>query len=189
MPDIRFKDLMSMSHRNRMASIQSSSDPRAARPQGHIFAAMVLLVLFCLPAPALAIQSHGGPEGLHAHQMAHLFFAFSMGLLIFWLRRRGLVTEQGWRFIQYGALFFIAWNLNAFFGHWLEELSGLLITERIGPMQIRITTVEGHGWAGVAFYLAKLDHLLCVPALIFLFLGLRRLLRANIHGTAGENRS
>ncbi|MCJ8502254.1 hypothetical protein [Desulfatitalea alkaliphila] len=141
--------------------------------------AAVLLwgLLWGWPAPAWAIQSHGGPEGLHAHQMAHLFFGFSMGLLIYWLRKRRLVTEQGWRFIQYGALFFIAWNLNAFFGHWLEEASGLLVTERVGPMHIRITTSEGYGWLGVVFYLVKLDHLLCVPALVCLYLGLRRLLR------------
>jgi hypothetical protein len=134
----------------------------------------ILLIFF--PSVAFAIQEHGGPEGLHAHQMAHVFFAFSMGLLIYWLRRHRLVAVQGWRYIQYAALLLIVWNVQALWGHWLEESSGLIDTLRSGPMTLRITAAQGHEWLIAFYYLAKLDHLICVPALGFLFLGLRRLL-------------
>jgi hypothetical protein len=149
----------------------------------------IVAVLLSRPGLVWAIQSHGDPEGLHAHQMAHIFFAFAMGLLIYWLRKRRLVAQQGWRFIQYGALLFIAWNLNAFVGHWLEEVSGIIAVERIDPMTIRIETLAGYEWVGVVFYLVKMDHLLSVPALVFLCLGLRWLLRTPADGLGGENAS
>ena len=38
-------------------------------------------------------------------------------------------------------------------------------------MQIQIDTPQGMAWLSIIYYLTKLDHLLCVPALIFLFLG------------------
>ena len=132
--------------------------------------------LICLPDALYAFQEHGGPEGLHVHQMAHVFFAFSMGLLIYWLRRRKLVAVRGWRYIQYAALLLIVWNIDALWGHWLEESSGLIDTRRSGPMSISITAVDGYEWLIPLYYAAKLDHLICVPALAFLFLGLRRLL-------------
>ncbi|RJQ78423.1 MAG: hypothetical protein C4519_12200 [Desulfobacteraceae bacterium] len=110
--------------------------------------------------------------------MAHVFFAFSMGLLIYWLRKRRLVVVQGWRFIQYAAILFVLWNIDAFAGHWLEELSGLVEARRIGLMTLRIVAAEGYEWLVPVFYALKLDHLLSVPALLFLYLGLRRLLHA-----------
>jgi len=137
----------------------------------------ILLVVLFFPGSAAALQAHGGPEGLYAHQMAHLFFAFSMGLLIYWLRKRRLVELRGWRFIQYAAFFFILWNADAFVGHWLEEQSGLIEIHRIGTMHLRIDAMQGHEWVARLYYLVKLDHLLCVPAMVFLFMGLRRLLR------------
>lgn len=129
-----------------------------------------------LPSPAFAIQEHGA--GLHTHQMAHVFFAFSMGLLIYWLRRRRLVASKGWRYIQYAALLLIVWNTYAFWGHWLEESSGWIDTRRSGPMSITITARQGYEWLIPIYYASKLDHLICVPSLLFLFLGLRRLLHA-----------
>lgn len=145
----------------------------------------ILIVLFCFPLPAWSFQEHGGPEGLHAHQMAHTFFAFSMGLLIYWLRKRRLVAVQGWRFIQYAAILFVLWNINAFAGHWLEELSGLIDTRRVGLMNLRMVAADGYEWLIPVFYVLKLDHLLCVPALFFLYIGLRRLLHAPAQAEEG----
>jgi hypothetical protein len=129
----------------------------------------VVSVLFN-PGQALATQTHGGPEGIYAHQIAHLFYILSMGFFIHWLRERRLVEESGWRFIQYAAFFLILWNLDAFFVHFLEG---------IGRWSIQINAQNGNNSLETLYYFAKLDHLLCVPALFFLYLGLRRLLKAS----------
>ena len=85
-----------------------------------VFAGLVLSV--GAPTLALATQTHGEPEGLVVHQITHLVFIFSMGTLIFWLRKRKLVVETGWRYIQYAALLFILWNLDAFAVHfWMNR--------------------------------------------------------------------
>ena len=137
-----------------------------------------ILLLLGWPACAWATQAHGGPEGLQVHQFAHLFFIFSMGLLIYWLRKRHLVASQGWRFIQYAALFFIIWNLDAFISHWLEEQSALIQIQRIGVLQARITVARGMDWLVAVYYITKLDHLFCVPAMACLYWGLRLLKNA-----------
>lgn len=141
---------------------------------------MAILIWLCQPAAAYATQTHGGLEGLFVHQFAHLFFILSMGLLIYWLRKRGLVSRRSWRYIQYAAIFFIAWNLDAFFSHWLLEQSGFIAVENIQGMQMRVTTLEGFQGLAEIYYLSKLDHLLCVPAMLFLLLGLRRLYKSSL---------
>ncbi len=143
---------------------------------------MVLLATAMIyPSPAWATQTHGGLEGLYVHQFAHIFFTFSMGLLIYWLRKWGLVGFAAWRSIQYAAFFLIAWNIDAIASHWLLEQSGWIEVKTIDGLQIQISTPQGMGWLAKLYYLTKLDHLLCVPALIFLFLGLKRLLRHAHH--------
>jgi hypothetical protein len=138
--------------------------------------------------PALATQGHGHPEGLYAHQMAHVFFMFSMLLLIYWLRQRRLVTQAGWRYIQYSSLFFILWNVDAFAVHFIEEQLELLQISQIDRWEIHLQAPAPYGWLPAAYYAAKLDHLLCVPALFFLYLGLKRLLHQGT-GNAREARS
>jgi hypothetical protein len=140
------------------------------------------------PASAWATQTHGGLEGLWVHQTAHLFFTFSMGLLIFWLRKWRLTVSRGWRYIQFAALFFIAWNLDTMTSHWLQEQSGLIEVRYVTALQMQIITVESLSWLDKVFYLTKFDHLFCVPAMIFLFLGLRWLLHSALHaGPDGES--
>ena len=107
-----------------------------------------------------------------------------MGLLIFWLRQRRLVREPGWRWIQYAALFFILWNIDAFTAHFLDEQLGVLDTVMAAPGKIKIEVDENLTALGWLYYMAKLDHLLCVPAMLFLYAGLRRLLKA-----AGQRRA
>lgn len=143
---------------------------------------MAILIWLFQPAAVYATQMHGGPEGLFVHQFAHLFFIFSMGLLIYWLRKRGLVSRRSWRYIQYAAVFFIVWNLDAVFSHWLLEQSGFIEVEDIQGMHMRVTTLEGFEWLAEIYYLSKLDHLLCVPAMLFLLLGLRRLYKSSLPG-------
>jgi hypothetical protein len=134
-----------------------------------------LILLFS--EPAFATQAHSAPEGLYAHQLAHIFFIFSMGVLIYWLRERQLIQSPGWRYIQYAAFFFILWNADAFFVHLLEEQFAIIDIERVSLWNINITAATQSKTLFWLYYAAKLDHLLCVPALFLLYFGLRRLLK------------
>ena len=134
---------------------------------------IVLTAILAVAPPVWATQTHGGPEGLIVHQFSHLFFLLSMGLLIYWIRTRDLHRQAGWRHIQYAALLFMIWTLDAFTAHLLDEhYQWVRLTQR-GIYQVRIET--GHDLVAVFYYLAKLDHLWCVPALLFMYLGLKRL--------------
>lgn len=143
----------------------------------HLQKIWLIGAMLLIAEPAFATQAHSAPEGLYAHQLAHIFFIVSMGVLIYWLRERQLVQAVGWRYIQYAALFFILWNLDAFSVHLLEEQISVIDVQRIDPWKISVT-VSNHSSALIwLYYAAKLDHLLCVPALLFLYFGLRRLLK------------
>ena len=136
---------------------------------------LIVIMLPVCATPAWATQTHGEPEGLYVHQLAHLFFIFSMGLLIYWLRQRNLVREKAWRYIQYSAMLFILWNINTFAVHFLDEHVELIRIRRIDNWHLQIDTAAEYGHLRWIYYLAKLDHLLCVPALLCLYMGLRRL--------------
>ncbi len=146
--------------------------------------ALAVVAGWLVPAAALAVQEHGAPEGLYTHQGAHLFLIASLGLLIYWLRQRQLVREPGWRWIQYAALFFILWSLDAFTAHLLDEQLHLVDIQPVGRWMVRIDAGDFSPALALLYYAAKLDHLLCVPAMLFLYFGLRRLLT-----DAGQGRS
>jgi hypothetical protein len=143
--------------------------------------------IFLFPGLSAATQTHGGIEGVYAHQIAHIFFIISMGVLIYWLRQRKLVQSTGWRFIQYSAFFFILWNIDAITVHALDDQFGIIQTKTIGIWKILITNSSDHDLLKIFYYLIKLDHLLCVPALVFLYLGLRRLIGDNTPETSGKD--
>ncbi len=140
------------------------------------FPALYSLMIFA-PNPALATQGHGGIEGVYAHQIAHIFFIISMGGLIYWLRQRGLVRERGWQLIRLSAFFFILWNLDAFIVHFLDDQTEIIQVQRIGLWKIRLTDLYDSNILKILYYFAKLDHVLCVPAIVFLYLGLKRLVK------------
>ena len=145
---------------------------------------IVSLLAFTLaPGTAQATQGHSGIEGVYVHQLAHVFFAFSLGTFIYWLRRRGLAKDAGWRLLQYAAFCFILWNADAFTVHFLEEQWRVMTVSRPDPSLIRVSLHTGFEWLGPVYYATKLDHLLCVPAMLFLYLGLRKLAR----GAAGQD--
>ena len=141
------------------------------------------------PGLALATQGHGGIEGVYAHQLAHIFFIFSLGVLIYLLRARKLVQATGWRYIQYSALFFILWNIDTITVHALDDQFGIIQAETIGVWQLRIADSFNHDILKLFYYVIKLDHLLCVPALLFLYFGLRRLIAENRSEMSGEGRA
>ena len=146
---------------------------------------LLVLAIALVSEPALATQAHSAPEGLYAHQLAHIFFIVSMGVLIYWLRERKLVKAVGWRYIQYAALFFILWNLDAFSVHLLEEQIAVIDVRRIDSWKLSITAANHSDTLIWLYYAAKLDHLLCVPAVFFLYFGLRRLLKETDDKTPG----
>ena len=61
-----------------------------------------------VPAAALAFQSHPAPEGLYAHQFAHVFFLIAMIFLAYWLEYNKLTLHRGWRLIQAACVLFIS---------------------------------------------------------------------------------
>ena len=133
----------------------------------------LLLPLLCLglPGEALALQVHGEPEGLYVHQMAHLHYIFALGYF-FWDIRRASFTGRGWRYLQIFCVLMACWNLLAFIGHlagvYLDP-GALLQTDCY--LQTRL--LEPFTLNKLVYFTTKLDHLIYVPALFFLYLGLR----------------
>lgn len=136
---------------------------------------IVAIDFFLVPDPALATQTHGDPEGLVVHQLAHLFFLFSMGILAYWLQERGLTFKSGWRYIQYAAILLMIWNVDAFTVHMLDEYTNIIQIERISNWQVRVASANGNSALEILYYLVKLDHLWCVPALLLLYIGMKQL--------------
>jgi hypothetical protein len=126
-----------------------------------------------LPRTALALQLHGPPEGLYVHQMGHILFAGAMMFLLYHLRKERL---PGLRWFTWAGILFVLWNLNALVGHTAEvyvEPQDFLG----GPANLsrRLLMVGPAAWI---YYVAKLDHLILVPAFILLYFGLQALARA-----------
>lgn len=124
-----------------------------------------------------ATQVHAGFEALLAHQIAHVFFIASMGILIYWLRRWKLVEQTGWRLVQYSALFYLLWNVDAVIVHHLDGRSDLFRTINAGAWHGGIQLSQDHGLLGFIYYFGKMDHLLSLPAVLLLYAGLRQLLK------------
>jgi hypothetical protein len=144
---------------------------------GRLFC-LILLWALLLPAPAFAIQLHTGNAGIIAHQIGHLFFLFAMVTLMFTINSQGLIRQKGWRQIQYGALFFIFWNLDTLVAHFLDNQIEVVRIETLSITQMTVTTQSDSQLLAVIYYFLKMDHLWCVPAMIFLFKGLDSLLKA-----------
>jgi len=135
------------------------------------FFIIVAYLLYDSPA-AMAFQSHPAPEGLYAHQLAHVFFILAMAMLAYWLQVNGFTRERGWRLIQMSCILLILWNLVAFAGHWVEE--GIPETVKSGEPDWTQRIVVDSAWTGL-YYVLKLDHLVQVPAALCLLLGIRSL--------------
>lgn len=139
---------------------------------GPLWLATFVVLALHSPHEALAIQTHGGAEGLYSHQFGHLLFLLAMVVLYFRLRRHVEWTSRGWKYIAVSCLLFAVWNAVAFLGHWLEELmpspafaGGTNPWDRV--------LVAAPAWKALLFYACKLDHLIAVPAMLFFLLGLR----------------
>ena len=144
-----------------------------------VFFLVALSWTILCPDPALATCDYGRPEGVHTHQLAHIFFIISMGILIYRLRGKKPNLSSGWKFIQYSAIFFILWSLDAFAVHFMDEQFNIIQIKTIGLWQIKINDCFDNNLLKVFYYLARMDYLLFIPAVFFLYYGLMRLLKEN----------
>ena len=136
---------------------------------------MAVAGLILLPVCGYATQLHASSEGIITHQMGHFFFLFSMVALIFTITGKGLDKQKGWRLIQYSAFFFILWNLDAMVTHFFDNQIHVVKIETISIGKVRIITNNDSSMLVWFYYVLKLDHLLCVPAMLFLYRGLSNL--------------
>ncbi len=136
---------------------------------------LIFLVVLAVPDPAWALQSHGSPEGIYVHQMAHVLFFGSL-LYLYWDLRRSAFEGKGWTYLQWFCILMLAWNIIAFTGHTvaihlesghISTATSYIHSRLMGPMNL----------LKVVFYLTRFDHIVVVPALFFLLIGLRSLYR------------
>lgn len=137
--------------------------------------ASVLAGVALLPPEAFAIQLHTSSEGIITHQIGHLFFLFSMVVLMLTITGRELDRQKGWYLIQLSAFFFILWNLDVIAAHFLDNQLHIVRLENISLEQVRVATDNGSRALAWVYYIMKLDHLLCVPAMYLFFKGLSSL--------------
>ena len=138
----------------------------------------ILTTAFILLCPSLtwALQHHDAPEGLYVHQMAHILFMASLVYLV-WDIRRNAFSGRGWRYLLLFCLFMFFWNLLALVGH--DIAVHLSKSDFFTDSTYLYTRISGpFSFAKLTFYIAKLDHLISVPALFFLFMALRTFYRS-----------
>ncbi len=151
------------------------SNPRSARRRLLWFISGLCCLLYDVH-PALAIQPHGAPEGLYAHQIAHLGFLIAMAYI--WLRTRHR-TGEGWRLIRLSFVFFAVWNMNTFINHGIS--AALDPTKFQGDMGTLPRYLVTRSTLDIYFFFGQMDHFLCIPAALCLGLGLRKMRRAAQH--------
>lgn len=122
------------------------------------------------PTAALAVQQHGGAEGLVAHQIGHAFFVGGIGYLLLMIYRAD-IRSRGWFEFKTFLWLILAWNILTFSGHWMREY---VDPAKYTRMNNHIVSYQVDGIADGYFYLTRLDHLLLVPAFVFLLLSLRK---------------
>lgn len=141
------------------------------------------IMVLSAPGEALALQVHGEPEGLYVHQMAHLHYIFALGYF-FWDIRRTSFTGRGWHYLQLFCIFMTCWNGIAFVGHF----AGLYLEPHAlhqTDCYLDIRLLSPFTFNKYLYFITKLDHLIYVPALFFLYLGLRSFYRSVVKAEDG----
>ncbi|HFQ90327.1 MAG TPA: hypothetical protein ENK27_09670 [Desulfobulbus sp.] len=132
------------------------------------------LLLFGIATPALAIQAHGAPEGLYVHEIGHFLYALAMlGFTFQVIRNSRLAGKPGWRLMSRGALLLFLWNLWALVAHVIDTVipaRHFLVDDR-GLHSILVL----QSGIDYLYCLFRMDHLICVPALLLIYLGLRHM--------------
>ncbi len=123
-----------------------------------------------LAPEALAVQSHGDPEGYFVHQIAHLVFMAAMVFMIAVLKKPVTERVKGWHSVRWAAIFFLLWNIDTFSAHVAERGMGLGTAYKQGSV-IYLRDIP----AGVYYYGSLAEYFFLVPAFVFLAVGLYRL--------------
>lgn len=122
------------------------------------------------PVEVWAVQQHGGAEGLVSHQIGHALFVAGIGYLLSKIYRSGM-RDRGWLEFKTFLWLIIAWNFLTFSGHWMREY---VDPAKFSRLNKHVIAYSIDGFADAFFYLTRLDHLLLVPAFLFLYLSLRK---------------
>jgi len=130
-----------------------------------------LLFLFAAPENIWALQSHGAPEGIYVHQIAHILFMGALIYLYWHTRRTPELHSRGWKYLQIFCILFAAWNLLAFVGH--ETFSYLKPEDFINKSSWNEQLAGPLTFIKLLYFITKMDHLLYVPALLALVISLR----------------
>lgn len=147
-----------------------------------------LFLAAVVPTPALALQIHDAPEGLYVHQIGHVLFAIAMLGFALRIRHSKLSKEKSWRLMSVGAVLFVLWNGWAFFGHILAILIPKEHFSR-GSSGLKSILVS-HSPIDTLYYLFQMDHLICFPALVFIYLALKQMTKQTAdHAEDVENKS
>ncbi len=139
-----------------------------------------LLFLLLGSDSAWALQSHGAPEGIYVHQMAHLLFMGALVYLYWHTRRTPELRGTGWKYLQRFCVLFAAWNLLAFIGH--EAFSYLTPMDFIDKSSWNEQIAGPISFIKLLYFITKMDHLLYVPALLALVISLRTFCLETIKG-------
>ena len=142
------------------------------------FPFFLLFLMTAFPGNAWAVQSHGAPEGLYVHQLAHVFYTAAL-CYFFWNIHRSKFKSPGWRLLQVFCVLMACWNIMAFADHTLaSEMNSAHITAGTGYLSTRL---QGPATStNIWYYITKLDHIFSVPALFFLYLGMKGIYKSSI---------
>jgi hypothetical protein len=146
-----------------------------------VLAPMLLVALFS--GEAMALQTHDGVEGVVVHQLAHIQYLGALGYLL-WDIRRSSFAGIGWLYLQRFCWLMMCWNGLAFIGHFAQVA---LPNEAIARQDCYLSSVLllPVTFGKMVYYFTALDHLLCTPALFFLYLAMRRFY-LSLQDDAGE---
>ena len=131
---------------------------------------MLTFIVLLRPSSALAVQAHGGAEGLVVHQIGHLLFILGISYL-FYRVDLARFKDPGWFEFKTFLRVLILWNLLTFTGHWMREF---VDPGKFSKVDNHVVAMTIAGPWDAFFYLTRLDHLLLVPAFLLLFMALRK---------------
>ena len=131
---------------------------------------LAILTVLGEPRQVLAVQAHGGAEGLVSHQIGHILFIAGMGYLLFRIISTR-IEGPGWFEFKLFLNTILLWNFLTFTGHWIHE--GIDATKFISQNGITVG-YKLTGFLDYYFYLTRLDHLALVPSFLFLLLALKK---------------